>query len=152
MPDLTIFIPTRNRPLQLDACIKSTIKAVGFNNISIKFVFLERNDESYQKDFNLCLGENFNNTCYSLEVVKENDFRNNLIDILEETYSYCTLCMTDDTVFWRDNVNFNNIFEFLRNNQHVLTYSLRVGENCKIQDPLTKSKSLDFHEYHEGVE
>lgn len=144
MENLSVFIPTRNRPLQLDSCLKTIIKTV--DSLKTHFYILERNSEKFVDNFNLCIHENVYNYGIETTIIKENNFRSNLIDILSKVDTKYILCMTDDTVFCRYNVNFDNIFEYLDNNENVLTYSLRIGENCKIQDPLTNSKSLSFHD------
>jgi hypothetical protein len=52
--------------------------------------------------------------------------------------------VTDDTLFWRDNIHWQEILKYMDKHPEVLTYSFRLGENCKIQDPLTGSLSLSF--------
>ena len=142
MNNLSVFIPTRNRPLQLEACLSSLHKFVRCGDLELHI--LSNNDPEYVDNYNLVMeAYPWNRNSY-----REVDFRQDLWDILELVDTNYVLCITDDTVFWRDNINFENILAYMDENPHVLTYSFRIGENCKIQDPLTGSRSLDFHENH----
>jgi hypothetical protein len=107
---------SKDRPLQLDLLIRSMLKHWDINDTFIIYTY--SNDD---------YGNNYlklNNMYSKLKWIKQENFKNDLLKIIEDADEYIVF-LVDDIVI-TDNIHIDtNIF----NNNDVLCISLRLGKN-----------------------
>lgn len=109
---------SRNRPYQLDASIRTANVNAGIAKSDINILY------RYDHDYDDCLVrlKNEHSDCHFIE---ETNFREQVLDWVKKQEGIISFA-TDDSLFTR-NIRKSVIFEILKSNPHVLTFSLRLG-------------------------
>jgi len=116
------LIFSKDRPLQLDLCLRSYFdKCVGHENTDVYVLFKATSDRYL--DAYLELSEDF----IEVTFFQENSFKDNLLAILNREQYENVFFVVDDNVFVKD-FNINEITESIKSDK-VLGFSLRLGKN-----------------------
>lgn len=121
------IIVSKDRPLQLHACLKSLIRNYsGIIRNTIKILYKASN-KNYMNSY-VCLQHEFTDILFKEEL----DFKSDLLNLING-YKYITF-VVDDTVF-TDNFDLEKILKLLEQQSDVLGFSLRLGENIRFHYP-----------------
>ena len=118
---LPLLVWSKDRAAQLDLLLES-VKVFG---PSLKPYIIYKADGEYKKGYEKCIGR-FPTSVF----IEETDFRQNTLSILERCKYFCI--STDDTVLFRSFSWNENLMD------NVGCFSLRLGQNCLVQEPFTK--------------
>ena len=109
---------SRNRPLQLDAFLRSAKENAGIDEKNVSVLY--RYDVEYNKSLEILKSEH-----PSCEFIEESHFREQTIEWVERSSDTISFA-TDDAVFTRE-VKSDFVREILLQNPSILTVSLRLG-------------------------
>jgi hypothetical protein len=131
------IIFSKNRPLQLDGCLKSFYNLCSdYKNIDVNVLY-KVDDERFHNVYQTCSLEN-----PTVDFVNETDFRNN-VQQLAEKYKY-VLFLTDDNLFTHQ-FSIKEIEKLLSENDRILGFSLRLGLNTTYCYPVGKEQKIPAH-------
>jgi hypothetical protein len=136
--NINLIIFSKDRAAQLDLLLRSMYE--NSNDIFDPIVLYRHTSQihikAYQKLFNRmikarCRKNFIQNKCKRrIEV----DFRNDLIEMIEQNESEMVGFLTDDCIFYRKlNLNCENIYNLLYPENNVACVSLRLGTNTNVQ-------------------
>ena len=114
---------SKDRALQLDATIQSLYRrCVDTEKLKVAVLYTTSSD-IFEKQY-LELIEEYPD----IKFVKENDFKQNLINIIITSFQGYVMFVVDDTIFVKD-FSVKEIIESLENNLDSIGVSLRLGAN-----------------------
>lgn len=128
---MLIIVFSKDRALQLDATIQSLYaNCIDIDEVDVSILYTTTL-ELYENQYKMLI-----DTYSSIHFIREKDFKNDLIKLVDVTkYSYI-MFVVDDTIFIRE-FNTKDIINSLEENDNTLGFSLRVGMNttyCYMQD------------------
>mgnify|MGYP001572610163 CR=1 FL=1 len=118
---INFLIFSKNRAAQLDLLLRSLQAYCRLDNFKVSILYKET--VNHKESYNKCIVKH----SYYAEFIKEQNFKNNFINQLNEEY---TCLLTDDTVFFN---TFNNIIY----PKYDKCFSLRLGYNTVVQNHFT---------------
>lgn len=121
---IKFLIFSKDRASQLDALITSIYKFYDSNQIDISVLY-KSTHENYQVAYDSIVSQN------GLNFIKENNFREDTLSIINSTNTEYIAISTDDTVLYRK-FKLDNVLPIVMNQCDV--FSLRYGYNTVIQD------------------
>ena len=124
-PMTSIIVFSKDRPLQLHGYLESLLKYSDTEQSGIAIILKETDAVDYSRTI-----ESFP----MVKWIKESDFSSDLMSCLNAAKSDHVMFGVDDVVFIKP-FQFKTIETFLRNNNDVFGFSLRLGNNIK---PLPK--------------
>lgn len=127
MNDLFWFILSKDRPLQLDALLRS-MHAMASATVPCVVLYKTSNDR-YQRAYADVFERHKN---MQLDVVLEQDFRSDVFNIIETRHYERVVFLVDDQVF----VAPVNLKKILTIDPNIATYSLRLGKRITRCQPL----------------
>jgi hypothetical protein len=134
MSDTTIFIPSFDRPLQLEGllhCLQLYCGDVGSAKVKVLY---RVSDKKFQEAY-IKLANEYSR--YGVSFIKEHDFRNDLIvEALDSDY---VLFLVDDTLF-TDKFYLADARYLLEDNENLLAFSYRLGNNITYCYPMRCSQ------------
>ncbi|MBM4147173.1 MAG: glycosyltransferase, partial [Nitrospira sp.] len=135
-----VLIFSKDRPLQLDATLRSFLMNCADNASTRIIVFYTSTDplntrhyEELQKEYQKY------QLIYFFQFLPEMEFKLQVLTILEQ-FNY-VLFLSDDTIFIR-NFNLKEAADSLKNNEDALGFSLRLGKNTTYCYPLDSEQRL----------
>ena len=140
---LKIIIFSKNRPLQLDLCLRSFQKYCGDARIQDVTV-LYKTDEEYKNSYETVKIEN---SWYGYQ--EETNFQQNVLDLLNGHEQVLFVC--DDTIFYKP-FNLIDPSKILEKDNDMLGFSLRLGENTDFCYPVQKTQAMpDISKIKKGI-
>jgi hypothetical protein len=130
---LKIIIFSKNRPLQLDLCLKTFQKFCGDARIQDVTV-LYKIDPEYKNAYETLMIEN---SWYGYQ--EETNFQQNVLDLLMGHEQILFLC--DDTIFYKT-FNLIDPCKALEKDNDMLGFSFRLGENTNFCYPTEKPQAI----------
>ena len=134
---LKVVIFSKNRPLQLDLCLRSFQKFCGDARIQDVSV-LYKADEGYQSSYETLKIEN---SVYGY--LEETNFQQNVLDLLEGHEQ--VLFVTDDSI-WVSRFNLIEPSKLLTKNSDMLGFSFRLGKNVTYCYSLNQNQLIPNYE------
>lgn len=133
------IIFSKDRPMQLDACINSLLLNISeVEDINI-CVLYKTSNQDFEASYMTIISE-----YPQVEFVKEKNFKYDLLNILRNT-DYIMFCV-DDTIFVNP-FSLNEIENLLSEESDSIGFSLRLGENTTYCYPLDKNQNLPPFEF-----
>jgi hypothetical protein len=127
MNDLFLFILSKDRPLQLDALLRSMHAMVGATVPCV--VLYKASSDRYQRAYADVFGRHEN---MHLEAVLEQDFKSDVFNIIRTKHYQRVVFLVDDQVF----IAPVNLKKILTLDPNLATYSLRLGKRITRSQPL----------------
>ncbi len=123
---ISTIIFSKNRPLQLFACLESLFK---YSNIKAEDVsVLFKADYEYISSY-FELQDEITSKFGNVAFWPEFDFRMQTLDLLNNSKDF-VMFLTDDDVF-KEKVDTNHAIQMLQSNQPIFCFSLRLGKHLK---------------------
>jgi hypothetical protein len=135
MKQCRTIIFSRNRPLQLDLCLKTLLNHCTDILQQSEITVLYRNDEEYRKSFGNLMSE-----FPQISFKKEKNFKKDLLSVLSNesniswgknspTIPDFVTFIVDDQIF-TENFSMSVVEDCLDKNKDCIGFSLRLGKNC----------------------
>lgn len=134
---ISTLIFSKNRPAQLDICLKSILLNSNniFNHISILYIY---DNNQYKAGYEKCI------SYYKDTIIKfylQNNFKNDVIRLLNIEDALFHNFFVDDILWYKKTkLNQNDIQDLF--NQGIDTLSLRLGRNTYLEDPYNNKQSV----------
>lgn len=140
---INVIVFSKDRAMQLELFIRSFNKHVkNFNNYIINILYTYSND-AFKKGYDRLINMEYTNVNF----VKENNFKLNLINLVDESVNF-TIFFVDDIVF-KNNFNFyDNQMDIFKNDNEILCRSLRLHPNLTYCYPM----KLEINKYPNFLE
>lgn len=141
---ISCIVFSKDRPIQLDACLKSFLRNCSSNErIHLKVIY-KCSNERFENQYKSLISEYRN-----VKFIKETYFKN---DVLEQLRSSDFVAfIVDDTIFI-DKFSFDDIINALENHNDAIGFSLRLGINIVYSYPLDKYQKLpDFEQLNQYI-
>lgn len=141
--NLSIFIPTKDRPMQFEACLHSIVTNLFQYEKCDIFVLAKSSNEHIRTCYeDICT--DYITKGYNVVLGHEKDFRQDFLNLLQSisnSHSY-VMGMTDDTIFWSPYIFPLNTLTWFFHDSNIFTLSLRLGANTTIQNPDNPSERI----------
>ncbi|MCX7908196.1 MAG: glycosyltransferase, partial [Ignavibacteria bacterium] len=132
--NISIVFFSKDRPMQLDAALRTFLINCKINQKAHKYVLYKVSENKYEKEYDL-LKSNFPSVIF----VREKDFKNDLLNLIKGTdYIFFSV---DDSIY-TNNFSLEKILRLLDQDSSVLGFSLRLGKNTNYCYPLDKFQNL----------
>lgn len=138
-----LFVPSKNRPMQLDATLRSFYFSCEDNNRIEKFVLYKAEGEDYENAYKTLSKE-----YTDVNFIKENNFKEDLI-ALTFGHKYI-LFSVDDTIFV-NNFNLLDMENKMYNDNDVISFSLRLGTNTHYCYPENKKMNIPMINFYNDI-
>lgn len=141
---ITCLIFSKDRPIQLDACLNSFLRNCSSNEKINLEVIYKCSNERFESQYKSLISE-----YYNIKFIKETYFKN---DVLEQIRSSDFVAfVVDDTIFV-DKFSFDDVINALENHNDTIGFSLRLGINIVYSYPLDKYQKLpDFEQLSQDI-
>jgi len=129
-----VVLFSRDRAMQCDAALRSYFAHIWDDYspiIEVIYYASEKHTESYEQ-----LKKTYEGTAKKVVFVKQDDFRSDVFNAIDG-YDYA-LFLVDDNIFVRS-FSIEKAVKVLNSNQHVLTFSYRLGNNLIYCYPIQKN-------------
>lgn len=121
------IILSKDRAAQCQLIIESILLNLDwFDNISV--VYTTSNDE-YERGYEIC-----KNKFPSITFIKQDNYKDDIMSLVNESYNYTTFFTDDDIVYQNRNGDKSDVLDILESD-NIGCFSLRLGLNTTIQDP-----------------
>ena len=128
---INTIVFSKDRPMQLELFIRSFNRYVkNFDEYIINILYTYSNND-FKKGYNKLI----NMECTNVNFIKENNFKSDLINLVDESADF-TVFFVDDVVF-KNNFNFyDNQMDMFKNDNEILCRSLRLHPNLTYCYPM----------------
>lgn len=120
---INAIIFSKDRACQLDLLLYSIFKnAPDVFNLNVLYHVTE---EEYAKGY-----EEVKSRFPTVKFVLQNNFKEDTLNLMSKSYEYTTF-FTDDDIIYRPIGSVEEVTDMIKNDEDVLCFSLRLGENTK---------------------
>ena len=144
IPIITTVYFSKDRPMQLDLCLKTNLKYSSDWDIQKEVVIYKTTSERFKNAYET-LKRDYPFACF----IEETNFREDLLRITRN--SEYLFFVVDDCIFTHK-FSLTNMIEILEKDEmeDVLGFSLRLGENTKYCYPINKNNEIPILERING--
>lgn len=144
MPFLKTIIPSLDRPCQLHLLLESIEKNWRLDQLDI-YILYKYSDDEFKAGYDLLIDRYKEKD--NIVFIKETDFSKQIKTIVCASIGHVAF-LVDDCIWYRKtDLTPANVYEILKNDHDILTFSFRLGLNTTIQNYLTGETQKDLKTY-----